>query len=325
MGRKSGILSVIIVFTMFVVTTLAEKVLIYDEERGIMYVEKDSLNAIEKRAAPNRQSKPPESSRKVAKHPADIHRNRPKDPPELYFNSGLEYFKNKDYRNALKNFTFADSAGHKPQYKLWVGKSLRQLGQYQEMLEVMQSILDDNAESDIADDALFEIAMFHQKTNDYARAIELYTKLAEQYPFGRSFSNGDEFLEISGEQRKYMRAEQANLLSILGYSGDNLEARLLAFQNDHQMPQTGVGNRETIQKLKQLHQEHVTKEALREKREKQKKYIVQWSTVTGAAGIFNLIVMIVVQFRARSKKRYIAILSQTLADLDCSKLKQSMQ
>jgi tetratricopeptide (TPR) repeat protein len=148
----------------------AQDELRFDPEKGIVVVDKKKTG---KKAAPKALVRFDTSGRKWAQQEnmipqmevmyersdsADIHVGRRKDPPTIYFMSGLEYFKNGDYDRALKNFRHADSMGRKPVYRLWMGKAYRQLGQTNEMIDIMKQIIARDPESNISDDALFEMA-----------------------------------------------------------------------------------------------------------------------------------------------------------------------
>ncbi|MBD3418619.1 MAG: tetratricopeptide repeat protein [Chitinivibrionales bacterium] len=319
-------------------TLYAEKIMVYDEEKGIIFVEKDEVQAYkskssrEKSGAPPAIPKPPEpANRKPSRRapPAapskssrkeDIHVNRSKDPPQLYFTSGLEYFKNQDFENALKNFMYADSVRPQPAYSLWVGKTLRRMGKYEQMMVTMNKIHNSYPESDVADDALFEIAFYHQTTGNYQKALDLYKKLAEQFPFGRSFSNNEEFREIAKEQRKSMRAEMITALNILGYSGDDLAAQYKAFQRDNNLPITGAGNQETIRAIKAAHSDFLQREADRAARQQQMKKHSLWGMIISGVLVINLLMILFQRTVIAGKNKQLASLSQLLHDLDSQAL-----
>ena len=147
--QKSYVITVITVSLFVCVNTkplFAEKVLVYDEERGIIFIDSDSLkNNSGGHGSPQSVSQKMPNSKVSRVKPKlrkptsknDIHVGRKKDPPELYFKSGLEYFKNHDYLNALKNFQFASRARFEtPEYQLWIGKAYRGLEDYTEMLKI---------------------------------------------------------------------------------------------------------------------------------------------------------------------------------------------
>jgi tetratricopeptide (TPR) repeat protein len=231
----------------------AQKILVYDEEKGIIFVEKESLQ---------QQSQPratvPPSPQLPAQIPAppssaddDIHQGRHKDPPQVYFKSGLEYFRNRDYPNALKNFLHAQSKQALPEYALWIGKTHRQLGDFGAMLNTMNRILKQHPASDVADDALFEIAFYYQTTDEYHKALTLYTQLSEQYPFGVSYSNGEQFREVAREQRQVMQAELVAALNLLGFEGEELEPLVSAYQQGRQLTVSGAPDRATVRAIKE--------------------------------------------------------------------------
>lgn len=232
----------------------AEKILVYDEEKGIIFVEKDSVkqpHSQPRAANPSPEPLPAQIPSTPSSSDDDIHRGRHKDPPQVDFKSGLEYFRNRDYTNALKNFLHAQSKEALPEYALWIGKTHRQLGDYGSMLNTMNRILKQHPTSDVADDALFEIAFYYQTTDEYHKALTLYTQLAEQYPFGVSYSNGEEFRELAREQRQAMRAEIVAALNLLGFDGEEMEPLVSAYQHGRQLSVSGTPDRATVRAIKE--------------------------------------------------------------------------
>lgn len=295
---------------LFSTVLYAEKVLIYDPEKGIIFVEKES--GVKKNKTP--------SSASQKKPKTDIHLGRKKDPPDLYFKSGLEYFKNSDFKNALKNFTYADSVDPHPEYMLWKAKSLRQMGDFDKMLYLMQQLIENYPESDVADDALFELALHYQKIDDYHRAGLIYSQLTEQYPFGLLFSTGEELREIAREQKKLMRAELINLLSILGFSGDDLNTSVGNFQKGNYLEITGNADQKTVQLIKHKHKQFLINE---EQQIEEKLYLQKLRfllLIAGAVSIVTLLILIILRSRINSRKQHLSELQKILTDLDVGKL-----
>lgn len=294
--------------------SFAEKVLVYDPEKGIIFVEKNQ-------SQPNKKPVTPTQSSSSAKsNTVDIHTGRKKDPPELYFRSGLEYFQNGDLNNALKNFSYADSVAPRPEYTLWKAKTLRQLGDYDKMLYLMHQIIENFPESNVADDALFELALHYQKVDDYERAGLLYSRLAEQYPFGVLYSTGEELREIAREQRKLMRAELINLLSILGYTSDDLNANLHSFQMHNQLELTANADQQTVRQIKNKHREFLKNEELQIQNKEKIKKLSFFLYCSGTISALLLLISIFLQLKIRSKKQHISELMKILKDLDLGKL-----
>jgi len=255
-----------------------------------------------------------------AQKKGDIHVGRKKDPPDLYFKSGLQYFRNGDYLTALKNFTYARAADPQPQYFLWMGKTYRQLEQYDKMMSIMQEILKRYPESDVADDALFEIAFYYQKNDDYDRATEKYAELAEQYPFGVSFSSGEEFLEVSRKQRQIMRAEMVLAMKVLGYEAKAQAGAYRAFQKKNGLPATGRPTRETVRAIKEKYNEKVSRDAQASAESERVKQGTVWALVGAAALALNFWMLLALRAKVRLRKRQVANLTTILSDLDTKSL-----
>lgn len=326
MGRGRGIAVALMTLTFASLAAAGEKVLIYDEQRGIIFVDKDTREPVEKKPSAKQPSTPQVSPRTVAprkpspRAKSDIHVGRRKDPPQVYFESGLEYFRNGDHRNALRNFVHADSLEPDPLYALWVGKSYRQLRKPEQLKLTMKKILNTYPESDVADDALFEIAFHYQTSYDYHKAIETYTRLAEQYPFGTSYSNGEKFLELAREQRQLMRAEMISTLNLLGYRGENLGDLYRQFQRSNGLEATGRGNARTVKAIKAEHAAMLEREARQAERERMLRKQLVWALVAGGVLLINCIVAIGVMVSLKSKHARLDSIQQGLAQLDANRL-----
>ena len=302
------------------VPAMAAKELMYDEERGIIFVDKEKAEEDKEKL---RAAQAPNVVRPVlptSRSRSDIHLGRKKDPPELYFKSGLQYFKNGDYVSALKNFTFAKTVELKPEYLLWMGKTYRQMGRYDKMLAVMDEILEKFSGTDVADDALFEIAFYYQKHDDYHNATMKYTELAEQYPFGVSFSNGEEFLELSRTQRQLMRAEMNSALKVLGYQSTTQQDAYAAFQRANKFDVTGTPTRETVRAIKKQYERKIKEDTDRDRQSEQVSEATLWVSIVAGALLLNAWFILTVRARAKERKRQIETLRSLLSDLDTKTL-----
>ncbi|MFW5774839.1 MAG: tetratricopeptide repeat protein [Chitinivibrionales bacterium] len=299
----------------------AEKVLIYDEERGIISVDKEEQEILRrKKSTPPDAVKAPATAVPRRRSPNDIHVGREKDPPELYFRSGLEYFKNNDLQNALKNFQYAVRKQRKPEYLLWIGKTYRKMGRDSMMISLMKKIVNNHPDSDVADDALFEIAFSRQKEFDYNSAAQTYARLAEQYPFGVSYSNGHEFLEISRNQRKNMRAEMVTKLTCLGYKTDTPEDAYAQFQRNNGLRVSGVADAPTVTAIKDLYNARLEADAIVEQTKKKVSLTVTWGSVAGAILLFNLLAILYAGVRVKRTRKQLESLHALLLELDTSAL-----
>jgi tetratricopeptide (TPR) repeat protein len=309
-----------------IVTAFAAKELMYDPEKGIIFVDKNDAATVPSAAGEQRGRPVEKEPLRAAKRPAksksgsDIHVGRKKDPPELYFRSGLEYFKNGDFPNALKNFIFADSVDHRPEYRLWIGKTLRSLGRINDMLKTMIDIIKKEPDCDVADDALFELALHYKFADDYEKSMQLFSQLIEQYPFGLAYSTGEELREIAREQRRLMRAEMINTLSILGYIGEDLPTSYRKFQKENKLPITEVGDQLTVKAIKELHRRHLEQEEARSTQKLQLDRYSVWLYGAIAAGVLNISLLLLLLSKIQTRKRQLIELKKIITDLNVKKL-----
>jgi tetratricopeptide (TPR) repeat protein len=322
--REAAVCAII---AMAVAGAFAQNEIKYDPEKGIMIVDKKHPEKKDTSATPmfsidksgkkaKEKTFSTQSSMPMLSSPdsTDLHVGRKKDPSTLYFMSGLEYFKNADYSHALQNFTYADSIDPKPVFRLWIGKTRRQLGEGEKMLPLMEEIVKKYPTSDVADDALFEVACYYQGADDYDAASRLYTQLAEQYPFGESYSTGEKFGEIARECRKKMNAELSNMLAIAGYANEELSAAISGFQRDHRLQQTGEADPKTVGAIKKASQKLLDRDQENAEKTATTERYAKWAVLAGGAALLNLFLAIGLFFGIRAKQRYLRELTKTVAD-----------
>jgi hypothetical protein len=302
-----------------------EKVLIYDENKGIIFVDKDHAGATtsgsdagdETAGDTDTRRSPPSGGAPSHRSKHDLHLNRRKDPPRLYFESGLQYYQTEDYANALKNFRHAaERMPRKPEYRLWIGKTYRQLDHNDRMLATLRELVETFPECDVADDALFEIAFYYQQSDHYDSAFQVYARLAEQYPFGVSFASGEQFLDISRDQRRRMRARMLSTLKLLGYDGETLEEAYRHFQEANDLPVSGRGDRTTVRAIFEQHRRRVDEEERQASEAKHARTRRKWLLAFNAAALLSLTATAAARVRLHHLRRHLATLSETLEDLD---------
>ncbi len=311
----------VLLFTVLFISPQGEKILVYDEEKGIIFI--DPNEAPQQKAPQKKKSSSTVIKRKKsdnqnisrAKGPEDIHVNRKKDPPDLYLKSGREYYKNGDYKNAIKNFKYAADKDLKPEYLLWIGKASRQLDKPNQMLSIMERILKDYPDSEVADDALFEIAFYHQRNNDYAMATKKYAQLAEQYPFGHSYSNGEAFLEVSRKQRRWMRNDMLSTLQFIGIKGETVEKGYRRFQKLHALKVTGKGNQETVTAIKKAHRNKIEELERKAQSLNQLKEGLFWIYIAGFIILITFFVTLFIFSKAKQSSRQVQLLKGFISDL----------
>ena len=300
----------------------------YDPDKGFMVV--DGKNGTVKTVKPLMSNDKPDikNTGAVASKPPtpkardanDIQVGRKKDPPTLYFISGQEYYKNNDFDHALQNFKYADSVGSNPVYQLWIGKAYRSLGKPELMVPIMNEIVKKHPECDVADDALLELAVYYQDGDDYDTAARLYAQMAEQYPFGVSYTTGENMIDVVKEQRKQLSARLNSMLAMLGFTNEDVSVNLAAFQKSNRLKESGLADKTTVQLLKKSHALILEREEQREKDAEAAKQRMPFVAVAGCFGILNILIASILFFQARSRKRHLALLEETLSDLDVGKL-----
>ncbi len=315
----------IFIIVLFLLTSSvhAQKVLIYDEQKGIIFVDKDSDPPKKKEPkktvikAVKKKISRPDTSKKLtrAKGPNEIHANRKKDPPGLYFKSGLEYYKNKDFNNALKNFQHAVDQKIKPEYLLWIGKTYRRLNKKVPLFSTMEQILKDYPDSDVADDALFEMAFYYQKNSYYELSTEKYKQLIEQYPFGLSYSNGEEFLDIARDQMRMMRGEMISSLKILGIKGETLSDTYKKFQKLNNIKITGTGTPETVIAIKAQFSKKIKKDDETAASVKRQQKSIKLALIICVILLINTLVIIIVRVKVSQNRKQLVLIKEMITDM----------
>jgi tetratricopeptide (TPR) repeat protein len=306
----------------------AEKVLVYDEEKGIVFVDKDEAAAGKKNPAkqPSAAGTFEKPAVKRALAPGGIQtaknvsngfiKGKKKDPSGVYFESGLQFFKAGNFENALRQFIHADSTDPQPVYSLWICKTYRQLGKDDQVMFIMKRILDTYPDSAVAADALFEIGFHFQTSDDYAKAAATYTQLTEQYPFAKSYSNGEEFREVAKRLKQMMRSEIISTLKILGYDGDEREDLIRSFQKANGLSVTGAGDQITVRAIKLAYREYQKKEEKKAIARLRADRYVKWSAALCGLLALCAAVMVFARMSAMNKKKHLLALTQSMADLD---------
>jgi tetratricopeptide (TPR) repeat protein len=310
---------------MSVRTAYSEKVLMYDEEKGIIFIDKDEAQSRQQKpAATAEATEKPAVKRSMPQGKIPTSRNvdngfikgKKKDPSGVYFESGLQYFKAGNFDDALRQFIHADSIDPQPVYSLWIGKTYRQLGKGDQVLFIMKRILDTYPDSAVAADALFEIGFYYQTSDDYARAAATYTQLTEQYPFAKSYSNGEEFREVAKRLKQMMRSEMISTLKVIGYEGDEPEDLVRNFQKAQGLAVTGVEDQKTVRSVKLEYRQYQKSEAKKAAARARAGRYMKWSAVLSGVCLLCLAAMIAARMSAASRKKHVLALSQSVSDLD---------
>ena len=225
-----------------------KKVLVFDEETGIQWVDQKA-NKNEKFEVPEIKQKKKvviieESGIKVPGHV----KTQPLTAAMMR-ETGQKFYFNGDFGEARKYFDRAWGMEKNPLDMFWQGAVLRKQDSIVKMITLFESLLVNNPNHEAADDALFYLAVEDQKTGDYETALRKYKEVVEKYPDGISIIGKFLFRE---EARKQLRAIQADLssrLSLLGIVDGPLADLLRQFQKKHSITITGKADSITVNTL----------------------------------------------------------------------------
>lgn len=233
----------------------------YSEHNGIMWVEESKLEEVKRTDKAGLLKKKKESGAEKARS------KRKQKNYQTYFITGKRYFYEGDYVEALRFFENAYKLKKNPEYYLFIAKCHRKMENPKRMLTVLDGIQKLYPESDVADDALFEMALYYLTAFDYEKAAALFKKLTEQYPYGTSITNKQEFRAIAREQILIMEQEVKSLLRDIGLKKGSAEKRLTYMQKRLKLEQTGRPDLKTMTALRNLREKM---ERIKKQREKRK-------------------------------------------------------
>jgi TolA-binding protein len=231
----------------------AKRKLVFDEEHGIVFVD-DKQPAQKQRLTKQRTTAPRETTevemvkKTVTVKAGELLQNQ-KSTPETFYQTGLHFYRNKDFEEALRFFTKAFEIGRKSEYNFWMGLCHRSLGDTAVMVSIFEDILEKQPQSTVADDCVFYIAFYYQISRDYEMAIRRYKDLIEFYPDGVSAVNYTEFRDRARRCIASIKINVISMLSGLGYTEETMAGNLRRFQVDRSLPVTGVMDRRTMNML----------------------------------------------------------------------------
>jgi len=117
---------------------------------------------------------------------------------------------------------------------------------FNKMESVFKKIIDDYPRHNVADDALFYLAIYAQKNNDYKTAINRHRDVVELYPNGVSVIGKFNFRDEAKKQLRAMKIDILSRLRLLDYTGNSALTLLKEFQSDNRLPVTGKADKKTI-------------------------------------------------------------------------------
>jgi len=215
----------------------AQSRLTYDKNKGIVYSRET--------ASPQLSQDRPNKTKPITLSPSQ--------PPSTYYTAGLKSYNHNDFITAELYFSYLDSTTSSPLYRFWLARTWRKLGKQKKFLEAMHSIAQDYPQSPVADDALFQLAYFYQKTSHFDKAVFLYQKIINEYPSGTLLTTNENLYNLCDKQIHIMHDKSNAALTALGYTERTLEHKYRRFQKEHSLSVSGTGTFETMTKIKELY------------------------------------------------------------------------
>ncbi|MFH0921226.1 MAG: tetratricopeptide repeat protein [Fibrobacterota bacterium] len=228
----------------------AKKVLVFDEKQGIIWVEEGKKQ--------DKAFEVPEIKKKtvIVEEKTVRVREHIKTKPvtaEEYRQTGEKFYFNQDYEEAIQYFQKAWENKSDPVDYFWMGACYRKQDKETETSRIFNELVEKYPSSEVADDAVFYLAVAAQRNNDYEKAFDLYRQVVELFPNGTSFIGKFYFRDEAKNQLRAMKVDIMSRLKILGYSDNITLVELLqTFQTENKLPVTGKPDRKTIEALIRL-------------------------------------------------------------------------
>jgi len=244
-------LTIFVVFLIIAYPASAKKVLQFDEKQGIIWVEDGKKSAPDKAfEAPDLKKKKVIIEEKTVK--VREHVKTKAMTAEDYRDAGNKFYFNNDYTEALKYFSKAWELKSDAVDYFWMGACYRKMEKTPEMTKIFNDLMEKYPKSEVADDALFYLAVNAQKENDYQVAYDRYKEVVEFYPDGMSMIGKFNFREEAKKQLRAMKIDILSRLKLLGYSDNNAPELLKEFQTDHDLDPSGKPEKKTVELLMKL-------------------------------------------------------------------------
>ncbi|MFP4522552.1 MAG: tetratricopeptide repeat protein [Fibrobacterota bacterium] len=253
----------LVIFSLIIFSTMllnAEKVMIFDENKGIIFIEKEKVNDY-------RSSKNSGESKKTSTKALSGKKNL---NDKEYYKVGEEYWKDGEYDEALKLFRKAYRSKPLPRYYYWQARCLQEKEQ-DGFKEMFLRIIKQNPDSDVADDALFMLGYEAELSRNYEEALEYYRNLIVKYPYGKSEVNHLDLPGMARSQISLIKSDVSRRLDLLNIRGNTMKEKAAIFRKKIGLPPaSGELDRKTVSLLiKYSERKEKETELLRVRQEKQ--------------------------------------------------------
>ena len=216
----------------------SDKVLIFDEDQGIIWVEKGEEKTFRKKSKP----KIPTLSQREKYLLQYNH--------EKMYETGVKFFKDNNFEEALYYFNSLYQKTKNPLALFWSGRCYWNMNDKASAEKRFQSILKKHTQSEVADDACFFLGISQRLKGDYHGADEYFQRLLTDFPATTALSGKLDYVKAASEQVGQMRREISHLLGIIGIDSSLPEEGLAKYQSLINLPPTGKADSITTANLR---------------------------------------------------------------------------
>lgn len=121
----------------------------------------------------------------------DVVRRFRGDLSMVHYTKGLDLVAAKKFPEAVEEFRqslrYKDDAGHAKAAKIHMANALRLQGKPQEAIAVLQRVIEEHLDPELADDAMWYLALAHQEAHQRDEARSVLRALMRQYPQSQFF------------------------------------------------------------------------------------------------------------------------------------------
>ncbi len=288
----------------------AGKVMVFDENKGIIFLDEAEAKAYKKKLSPAQSQTQKSNSVQLSRQAVQG------KSPEALFEVGSKYFTDENFNEALYFFDQAYQTSKKPLYLFWAGRTYRRLNQDSAMVASFEKLLALYPKSDLADDACFFLGAHHRVEDHFQIAKDYFSKLLSDYEDSHSATGELDYKQEASQQLTAMRQELTDMLATLGFDSFNSVLGLKAFQIKYGLQETGIADHQTLSLLRAENEKAKSAQtALREKKALSRGNLQQSVMILGGASLLFSFWLAWLWFRLHSIHEGLQSLTNRLEEL----------
>ncbi len=238
----------VLLVSVFVFSEPVKKRMIFSEEGGIQWVDEKG-NLID---PVKKKSTEIIIERKIVRTPVKPTLGNTLFQVEENYLSGQRLYVKQNYPKAMEYFERAYRLSLDPIYLYQVALCYLRLNELEKMKQSFKQILKQHPKSEIADDALWQLAQFEKGKRFYSRAIEYYRSLVNDYPRSRSLQGETNLSKEAQLEIVALEQEMRSYLQKMGFSGELTES-IKQFQKQNGLKPFGLMDSATVSLAAELY------------------------------------------------------------------------